>query len=77
MQASKQKAIEVWAHWAGMEVPCRMGKLYAAPGRSKEIFSFSYDPTWLKSGQSQLFDPDLQLYSGPQYAREDHDNFGL
>ncbi len=60
-----------------MEVPCRMGQLYAVSGRSKETFSFSYDQTWLKSGHSQLFDPDLQLYSGLQYTREDHDNFGL
>ena len=74
---SGQKAIQVCAHWQGMEEPAVMGTLYATPSRGKEIFSFEYDPAWLKSPHAQVLDPDLGLFSGPQYARDGHDNFGL
>ena len=72
-----QKAIQVCGHWQGMQDPVVMGTLYAAPARGKEIFSFEYDPAWLKSPFAQMLDPDLGLFSGPQYARDGHDNFGL
>lgn len=72
-----QKAIQVCAHWAGMESPALMGTLYAAPVRGKEVFSFEYDPAWLKSKQAQILDPELGLFEGPQYARENRDNFGV
>ena len=74
---SGQKAIQVCAHWQGMEEPAVMGTLYVTPSRGKEIFSFEYDPAWLKSPHAQVLDPDLGLFSGPQYARDGHDNFGL
>lgn len=79
MAAKKQtqKAIQVCAHWQGMEEPVFMGTLFAALSRGKEVFSFEYDPTWLKSPYAQSLDPDLGLFSGPQYARDGHDNFGL
>lgn len=72
-----QKAIQVCSHWQGMQDPVVMGTLYAASARGKEVFSFEYDPTWLKSPFAQILDPDLGLFSGPQYARDGHDNFGL
>ena len=72
-----QKAIQVCAHWQGMESPILMGTLFAAPSRGKEVFSFEYDKVWLKSSYAQSLDPDLGLFSGPQYAREGSDNFGL
>ncbi len=72
-----QKSIQVCAHWQGMTKPVVMGTLYASPSRGKEIFSFEYDPAWLKSSHSLVLDPSLGLFSGPQYARDGHDNFGL
>lgn len=72
-----QKAIQVCAHWQGMAEPVVMGMLYATPSRGKEIFSFEYDPAWLKSPHSLVLDPNLGLFTGPQYARDGHDNFGL
>lgn len=72
-----QKAIQVCAHWQGMEDPVFMGTLFAAPSRGKEVFSFEYAPSWLKSSYAQSLDPDLGLFAGPQYARDGHDNFGL
>ena len=72
-----QKSIQVCAHWQGLADPVVMGVLYAAPARGKEVFSFEYDSTWLKSPFAQILDPDLGLFAGPQYARDGHDNFGL
>lgn len=79
MSAKKQtqRTIQVCAHWQGMAEPVPMGTLYAAPSRGKEIFSFEYDAAWLKSPYALMLDPDLGLFSGPQYARDGHDNFGL
>jgi serine/threonine-protein kinase HipA len=76
-QNRAQKAIQVCGHWLGMQNPIVMGTLYAAPARGKEVFSFEYDPAWLKSPFAQMLDPDLGIFSGPQYARDGHDNFGL
>ncbi len=72
-----QKAIQVCAHWVGMDEPILMGTLFVAPSRGKEVFSFEYDKAWLKSSYAQSLDPHLSLISGPQYAREGHNNFGL
>jgi serine/threonine-protein kinase HipA len=72
-----QKSIQVCAHWEGMAEPVVMGILHATPSRGKEIFSFEYDSAWLKSPHALMLDPNLGLFSGPQYARDGHDNFGL
>ena len=72
-----QKAVQVCAHWQGMAEPVVMGMLYATPSRGREVFSFEYDSAWLKSSHAQILDPDLGLFSGPQYARDGRDNFGL
>ena len=72
-----QKEIMVFAHWKGMENSMLMGILQATPTRGKEIFSFEYNSEWLNSGMAQQIDPDLQLYSGPQYLGEPKSNFGL
>ena len=54
-----------------------MGKLYSELLRGKEVFSFEYQKQWLASGFAQSLDPDLQLYSGPQYLSDEKPNFGL
>jgi serine/threonine-protein kinase HipA len=54
-----------------------MGILYATPARGKEIFSFEYDPAWLKSGNAQNLDPALALFTGPQYSSAGKTNFGI
>ncbi len=72
-----KKSIQVCAHWQGLAEPALMGTIYATPIRGKEVFSFEYTPTWLKSPYAQTLDPDLGLFSGAQYTRDDKDNFGL
>ncbi|WP_461639564.1 hypothetical protein [Labilibaculum euxinus] len=73
-----KQQIFVFADWLGLEAPTLMGTLNYERLRGKEIFSFEYDNTWLKSPHVQILDPDLQLYSGPQYLDDDSkSNFGI
>ena len=74
---SNNKDIFVYAHWTGMIEPVLMGVLKAELTRGKEIFSFSYSDDWLKSRYSQILDPELQLYSGSHYAKDERQNFGV
>ena len=74
---AQQKNIFVYAHWKEFNEPVLMGNLKVMPARGKEIFSFKYDSAWLKKGFSHMLDPNLQLYSGPQYLPEEKNNFGV
>ena len=72
-----KKRILVYAHWQDIKDPALMGTLTAVKGKGKESFSFEYNEVWLKSGFSQMIDPDLQMYSGAYYPRDDKENFGV
>jgi serine/threonine-protein kinase HipA len=72
-----KKEIQVYAHWQGLQEPSLMGVLSVSPAKGRESFSFEYADAWLKSGFSQMIDPDLQLYSGAYYPRDDKPNFGV
>ncbi len=74
---TQQREILVYAHWQGLPDPILMGVLKATQSRNKEIFSFEYDRKWLSSEYSRLMDPDLQLFSGPQYLNDEKSNFGI
>jgi len=54
-----------------------MGVLSATHTRGSTIFAFSYDQQWIRTGNAQNLDPDLQFYNGPQYAPGGRPNFGL
>ena len=69
--------IYVYANWREFEEPLLMGILTATRIRGKEIFSFTYDVEWLQTANSQVIDPDLQLYAGAQYLQEEKVNFGM
>lgn len=71
------KDILVYAHWEELDEPVRMGVLSAIPARGKEVFSFEYEASWLKSAPQIIIDPDLQLYTGKYFPRYDKPNFGL
>ncbi len=71
------RKILVYADWIGIEKPQLMGRLSAVISRGKEVFSFEYSKSWLESDFSMTLDPDLQLFSGPQYLRDAKYNFGL
>jgi serine/threonine-protein kinase HipA len=71
------KVIQVVADWQGMQGPVVMGSLKVEKTRGKEVFSFTYTHEWLTSGSGHELDPDLRLYSGPQYLANGKTNFGL
>jgi len=71
------KEILVYADWQSLGGPQLMGTLQAKLLRGKEIFSFSYEQSWLDFGLAQALDPELKLYTGPQYLSDDKPNFGL
>lgn len=73
----EQKKIYVFADWQEIKGPKLMGILNASPSRGKEVFSFEYDADWIKSSYATKLDPNLQLYSGPQYPPAEHANFGI
>ncbi|MFT4154296.1 type II toxin-antitoxin system HipA family toxin [Parafilimonas sp.] len=77
MAANAKKEIQVYAHWLGLQEPSLMGVLSVSSAKGKESFSFEYADAWLKSGFSQMIDPDLQLYPGAYYPRDDKPNFGV
>jgi serine/threonine-protein kinase HipA len=77
MAKNKPLGIEVCASWVGLAEPAPMGTLHAAPGRGEEIFSFEYNPAWLKSAHARVLDPNLGLHRGPQYAPDSWGNFGV
>lgn len=68
--------IYVYAHWQGMTEPKMVGILSAQQAKGKKAFSFAYDKEWLKTEIKFLLDPDIQLYSGPQYPNQ-KENFGI
>jgi serine/threonine-protein kinase HipA len=72
-----QKQIYVYADWPGLGGSKLMGVLKVSLTRGKEIFNFEYDDDWLKSAPAQVLDPDLRLYTGPQYLIEGKINFGI
>jgi serine/threonine-protein kinase HipA len=69
--------ILVYADWFELKGPTKMGALSVTHVKGREVFSFAYDTNWLKRGQAQILDPDLRLFSGPQYAAPDKKNFGI
>ena len=71
------KQILVYADWIGVGGSMLMGTLQAEQVRGKEVFSFSYTKEWLEKGPALVLDPDLGLYSGPQYSRDEKPNFGI
>jgi serine/threonine-protein kinase HipA len=54
-----------------------MGSLRYQKSRTGDIFSFEYDPAWLRKPEAFSFDPDLALVSGPQYPVPGRANFGI
>lgn len=72
-----RRSILVVADWEGLNAR-PLGELTTTPARGKEVFAFTYDATWLAAPPARRLDPDLDLYSGPQYlGGGKQNNFGL
>jgi len=72
-----KKDILVYANWTSLKEPLLMGALTVTPGKGKEIFSFEYRKEWIESGFAFMLDPQLNLYTGPQYLSSEKRNFGI
>jgi serine/threonine-protein kinase HipA len=72
-----RRKIYVYADWLEASDPQLVGTLSVDVVRGEEIFSFSYDQHWIEKGLAQGLDPELQLFSGEQYPREEKINFGV
>ncbi len=75
MPKGESREVEVWAAW--LTSPARMGTLRATTARGHDVFSFEYERAWVESSNLGQLDPDLQLFRGPQYVRDDKPNFGV
>ena len=69
--------IIVYADWRELNQPTLMGILSLTHTKGREVFSFAYDKEWLEKGPVQNLDPDLQLFSGPQFLTLEKKNFGI
>lgn len=68
--------ILVYADWIELRSPHLVGTLSVTHVKGRGVFSFEYASAWLKAGFAQIMDPDLQLYSGPQYLPIEKKNYG-
>ena len=73
---SVSRTIHVYADWVGLGGPLRVGEMNVHAARGKETFAFAYDASWLGSKSAVVIDPELQLFSGPQYASTGRTMFG-
>ncbi|KAA6347342.1 hypothetical protein EZS27_005201 [termite gut metagenome] len=74
---NEKKELFVYADWAELERVQLMGIATVDRLRGKEVFSFAYNDNWLESGNAKMLDPDLGLFSGKQYLKDEKTNFGL
>lgn len=73
--ANEEKKIYVYENWSST-TPHLMGVLYANEKRGAEIYSFEYDERYLRDANQTTIDPELELFSGRQYAYK-KPNFGI
>ncbi len=57
--------------------PTLMGELHIEGIKGIEVFSFSYDETWLRHNKLPQIDPALEYFSGPQYFEDEKKGFGV
>jgi serine/threonine-protein kinase HipA len=69
--------IFVYADWRGLGEATLMGTLSVTHTKGREVFSFTYNDEWINKGSAQSLDPDLQLFSGPQFLSGEKKNFGI
>jgi serine/threonine-protein kinase HipA len=53
-----------------IEVLCRVGTLFHTMGHGHSVFSFAYDPEWLRLPNTFEIDPDLQLHDAESYPSQ-------
>ncbi|GAC1424439.1 MAG: HipA domain-containing protein [Candidatus Velthaea sp.] len=74
-----ESVIEVYQNWSPGEQPNRLGTLRVRPGRTNELFDFTFDSAALsdKTLAKQTLDPDLGMFSGAQFPKNGRTMFGV
>jgi serine/threonine-protein kinase HipA len=67
--ASRQQ-IDVCLDADIIEALCRVGTLFHATGHGHSVFSFAYDPEWLRRPNTFEIDPDLQLHDAENFPSQ-------
>jgi serine/threonine-protein kinase HipA len=68
--------IWVYADWLGLGGPQLIGVLSAQQAKGRRAFSFTYEPTWIRSKPQMVLDPDIQWFRGVQFPTR-KENFGV
>ena len=76
-KSENRKDINVYADWKELKAPTPIGTLSAHATRGHEIFSFAYRKDWVNSKYAILLDPELTLFTGPQFPSQGKANFGV
>jgi serine/threonine-protein kinase HipA len=71
------ETVAVYADLDHFDERMLMGSLRCRTTRAGDIFSFEYDPRWLRRPEAFTLDPDLALVKGPQYPVPGRPNFGI
>ena len=71
--------IAVYADWAGLTQPLRLGLLHARRGAGREVFEFAFDASALihPAVRNLWIDPRLGLFEGRQHPPQGHETFGV
>jgi serine/threonine-protein kinase HipA len=72
-------SIEVYQDWGGDPSPKRLGTLRVRPGRTAELFDFTFDDDALtdRTVLNQTLDPDVGNFPGPQFPKNGRTLFGV
>jgi serine/threonine-protein kinase HipA len=72
-------SIEVYADWSEPEPAKRLGTLHVRPGRTGELFDFTFDDAAINDSRlaNLTLDPDVRLFAGPQFPRNGRTTFGV
>lgn len=68
--SAKRQQVEVCLDADIVEALCRVGTLFHAAGHGQSVFSFAYDPAWLRRKNTFEIDPDLQLHDAESYPSQ-------
>jgi serine/threonine-protein kinase HipA len=77
MTTRRLDKVDVYADLEYFDEPLIMGSLRCQTSRTGDIFSFEYDPAWLRKPEAFTLDPDLAFVKGPQYPVTGRANFGI
>ena len=71
--------IAVYADWAGLLEPLRLGLLHARPGAGREVYEFAFDAAALAhpAVRHLQIDPRLGLFEGRQHPPQGQETFGV